>query len=154
MVSTWWDTLISCEDNGNLLKSKFPDANPGPALQASLGYQSQACCINSFLYKGSGEGNGNPLHCSCLGSPTHRGGAWRATVQEVTESQARLNDRKRVQHDQAFRVVRLEKSPQKYYKCRFLGQPPEFQFSWCVWGPPNLHFYKHPADLDVNDSVL
>ena len=98
--------------------------------------------------------NGNPLHCSCLGSPTHRGGAWRATVQEVTASRTRLNDGKHVQHDQAFRVLWLEKSSQKYYKCRFLGQPPEFQFSWCIWGPPNLHFYKHPADLHISDSVL
>ena len=30
-----------------------------------------------------GEGNGNPLHYSCLGNPTDRG-AWRATVHGVT----------------------------------------------------------------------
>ena len=30
----------------------------------------------------SGEGNGNPLQCSCLGNPTE-GGAWRATVHGV-----------------------------------------------------------------------
>ena len=32
-----------------------------------------------------GEGNGNPLQCSCLENPMDRG-AWRATVHGVTES--------------------------------------------------------------------
>ena len=32
-----------------------------------------------------GEGNGNPLHYSCLGNPMDRG-AWRATVHGFTES--------------------------------------------------------------------
>ena len=38
----------------------------------------------------SGEGNGNPLQYSCLGSPMD-GGAWRATVHGVTKSQTRLS---------------------------------------------------------------
>ena len=32
-----------------------------------------------------GEGNGNPLQCSCLENPMDRG-AWRATVHGVAES--------------------------------------------------------------------
>ena len=32
-----------------------------------------------------GEGNGNPLQCSCLKNPTDRG-AWRATVHGIAES--------------------------------------------------------------------
>ena len=32
-----------------------------------------------------GQGNGNPLQYSCLGNPLGRG-AWRATVNRVTES--------------------------------------------------------------------
>ena len=32
-----------------------------------------------------GEGNGNPLQCSCLGNPMERG-AWRATIHGVAES--------------------------------------------------------------------
>ena len=32
-----------------------------------------------------GEGNGNPLQCSCLENPMD-GGAWEATVHEVTKS--------------------------------------------------------------------
>ena len=36
-----------------------------------------------------GEGNGNPLQCSCLENPRD-GGAWWATVYGVTQSQTRL----------------------------------------------------------------
>ena len=36
-----------------------------------------------------GEGNGNPLQCSCLENPRD-GGAWRAAVYGVTESWTRL----------------------------------------------------------------
>ena len=34
--------------------------------------------------KSPGEGNGNPLQCSCLGNPMGRG-AWRATVRGVAK---------------------------------------------------------------------
>ena len=36
-----------------------------------------------------GEGNGNPLQCSCLESPRD-GGAWWTAVYGVTQSQTRL----------------------------------------------------------------
>ena len=35
------------------------------------------------------EGNGNPLHYSCLENPMDKG-AWRATVHRVAKSQIRL----------------------------------------------------------------
>ena len=38
------------------------------------------------------EGNGNPLHCSCLENLTDRGAQW-ARVEGVTKSQAQLNNR-------------------------------------------------------------
>ena len=38
-----------------------------------------------------GEGNGNPLQCSCLENPRD-GGAWWADVYGVTQSQTRLSD--------------------------------------------------------------
>ena len=38
-----------------------------------------------------GEGNGNPLQYSCLENPVY-GGAWRATVCGVAESQTRLSE--------------------------------------------------------------
>ena len=37
-----------------------------------------------------GGGNGNPLQCSCLENPMHRG-AWQAIVHRVTKSQTRLS---------------------------------------------------------------
>ena len=37
-----------------------------------------------------GEGNGNPLQCSCLENPIDRG-AWQAAIYEVAKSQTRLN---------------------------------------------------------------
>ena len=44
-----------------------------------------------FSLSGIGEGNGNPLQYSCLENPMD-GGAWRATVHGVRNSQTRLND--------------------------------------------------------------
>ena len=38
-----------------------------------------------------GEGNGNPLQCSCLENPMD-GGAWWAAVHRVTKSQRQLSD--------------------------------------------------------------
>ena len=37
------------------------------------------------LGRSPGEGNGNPLQCSCLGNPMDRGG-WRATVYGVAKT--------------------------------------------------------------------
>ena len=37
-----------------------------------------------------GEGNGNPLYCSCLENPD--GGAWWAAVYGVAQSRTRLKD--------------------------------------------------------------
>ena len=42
------------------------------------------------LGKSPGEGNGNPLQCSCLENPMNPG-AWQATVHGVTKSQTQLN---------------------------------------------------------------
>ena len=39
-----------------------------------------------FSFPRIGEGNGNPLQCSCLQNPRDRG-AWWATVYGVTQSQ-------------------------------------------------------------------
>ena len=42
-----------------------------------------------FSLSCSGEGNGNPLQCSCLENPRN-GGAWWATVYGVAQSRTRL----------------------------------------------------------------
>jgi len=46
-------------------------------------------CPWSFPGKYTGEGNGNPLQCSCLENPRDRG-AWWAAVYGVTQSQTPL----------------------------------------------------------------
>ena len=38
-----------------------------------------------------GEGNGNPLHYTCLKNPMDRG-AWRATLHGVTKNRTQLSD--------------------------------------------------------------
>ena len=43
------------------------------------------------LLAGYGEGNGNPLQCSCLENPVD-GGAWWAAVHGVEESRTRLSN--------------------------------------------------------------
>ena len=42
------------------------------------------------LGRSVGEGNGNPLQCSCLGNPMD-GGAWQAPVHGVTKSRTQLS---------------------------------------------------------------
>ena len=42
-----------------------------------------------LLYSEGGEGNGNPLQCSCLENP-REGGAWWAAIYIVTQSRKRL----------------------------------------------------------------
>ena len=50
---------------------------------------SMACHMPTSRYLVTGEGNGNPLQCSCLENPTDRG-AWCAAVSGVAQSQIRL----------------------------------------------------------------
>ena len=65
----------------------------------SVGKES-ACSAGDIGDRGSipgpgrspGEGNGNPLHYSCLENPMDRG-AWRAAVHGVTKSLTRVSDR-------------------------------------------------------------
>ena len=47
--------------------------------------QCRRCRFDLWVGKTPGEGNGNPLHYSCLRNPMDRG-AWRATVQGVVKS--------------------------------------------------------------------
>ena len=56
---------------------------------------SYPSCVTSLYlpttYAENGEGNGNPLHYSCLENSTDRG-AWWATVCGVTKGWTRLSD--------------------------------------------------------------
>ena len=45
-----------------------------------------------FSFSCTGEGNGNPLQCSCLENPRDRGASW-AAIYGVTRSRTRLKQR-------------------------------------------------------------
>ena len=52
---------------------------------------NQRMCVLGLTITFRGEGNGNPLQCSCLANPMD-GGAWWAAVHGVAKSQTRLSD--------------------------------------------------------------
>ena len=70
-----------------------------------------------------GEGNGNPLQCSCLGNPRD-GGAWYAALYEVAQSRPRLK--------------RLSSSSNRSPKLQW------FQFTWL-----NQMFSEHIQFMQV-----
>ena len=76
-----------------------------------------------------GEGNGNPLQCSCLENPRD-GGAWWAAVCEVTQSRTRLKW--------------LSISSSHHYP----GEGREVSFSWTLSIARKV-FLKHKFDLTV-----
>ena len=53
--------------------------------------ENSSCQSKNYhsLARGPGEGNGNPLQCSCLENPRD-GGAWWAAVYGVAQSRTRL----------------------------------------------------------------
>ena len=57
-------------------------------LPASAGDERDACSIPGSG-RSAGGGPGHPLQCSCLENAIDRG-AWRATVQRVSQSRTRL----------------------------------------------------------------
>ena len=80
----------------------------------------------SRAYRLSGEGNGNPLQCSCLENPRD-GGAWWAAVYGVAQSWTRLKW--------------LSSIGCLYFSIRrniYLGLLPIFQVAcvvfWVIWG--------------------
>ena len=57
---------------------------PGGSVVKNLSTNAEVGSV-SGSGRSPGEGNGNPLQCTCLGNPMDRG-AWQATVHEVAES--------------------------------------------------------------------
>ena len=66
-----WRSLVGCS----------PWGREESDMTERLHFHSSLSCI--------GEGNGNPLQCSCLGNPRD-GGAWWAAVSGVAQSRTRL----------------------------------------------------------------
>ena len=65
----------------------FPGGSEGKASACDAGDPGSI----PGLGRSPREGNGNPLHYSCLENPMDRG-AWWATVRRVTKSQTQLSD--------------------------------------------------------------
>ena len=62
----------------------------GGAWKAAVhGVTKSQAQLSDFSLSGIGEGNGNPLQCSCLKNPRDGGACW-AAVYGVTQSQTRL----------------------------------------------------------------
>ena len=77
--------------------------------------------VTSLSLSCIGEGNGNPLKCSCLKNPRD-GGAWWAAVYGVTQSRTQL---KRLSvHEQKWKRERRVRHGQKH--CRS-------HITWCSW---------------------
>ena len=67
--------------------ANFPGGSDSKESACSAGGQG----LIHGLGRSPGEGNGNPLQCSCLENPLD-GGDWQATVHEVAKSQTRLRN--------------------------------------------------------------
>ena len=94
----------NCKENSELLNGNsarapcFPCSSPEAKFETELYEHVRAalvaqmvknpharrCRFDPGLGRFLGEGNGNPLQCSCLENPMDRG-VWQATVQEVTK---------------------------------------------------------------------
>ena len=59
---------------------------PSPSMVKNPSANAGEASLISGLGRPPGEGNDNPLQCSCLGNPMDRG-AWQAIVHRVSKSQ-------------------------------------------------------------------
>ena len=77
--------------HSSTLAWKIPWTEEPGGLQSTGSLESDTTERLHFLFSLSciGEGNGNPLQCSCLENPRD-GGAWWAAVSGVTQSWTRL----------------------------------------------------------------
>ena len=65
----------------------FPHSSVGKASACNAGDLG----LIPGLGRSPGEGNGNPLQCSCLENPMDRG-AWQAIAHGVSKSQTQFTD--------------------------------------------------------------
>ena len=69
---------------------------PGGSVVMNLPTNAEDMGLTAGLGRSPENGNGNPLHYSCLGNLMDRG-AWQATIQGVTKNQRGLNSLKQQQ---------------------------------------------------------
>ena len=82
----WQPTALAARSPTGLQQRKFLMGS-GPRSPPRLlhGY----ILITGFSTEGTGEGNGNPLQCSCLENPVGRG-AWWPAVRRVAQSRTQM----------------------------------------------------------------
>ena len=79
--------------------------------------------LSVFTFLCIGQGNGNPLQCSCLENPRD-GEAWWAAVYGVAQSRTRLKQLRSIMY-----TATLNSSPKRTSRLRFL----RFQFLSKIW---------------------
>ena len=75
----------------NMKLLQLPEAHPASSDGKESAYKQETWVQSLDQEDSPGEGNGNPLHFSCLENPIERG-AWQAIVHEVTKSWTRLSN--------------------------------------------------------------
>ena len=77
--------------HSSVLAWRIPGTGEPGGLQSmgSLESDTTERLLFHFSLSCTGEGNGNPVQCSCLENPKD-GGAWWAAIYGVTQSQTRL----------------------------------------------------------------
>jgi len=96
-----------------------------PWTEEPGGLQSMGSCMTERLHfhlslSCIGEGNGNPLQCSCLESPRD-GGAWWAAIYGVVQSRTRLQQ---LSSSSSIHPAHLYRSPQSALLMRGSLHPP------------------------------
>ena len=99
------------------------------------------------LGRSPGEGNGNPLQCSCLENPMDRG-AWWATVRGVTKSWTRLSDFTILYY--TIRCVQFSSVPQSWVT---LYDPMDCSMPGLPVHPQLLELAQTPSSLSIK-SVM
>ena len=79
-----------------------------PFIQSHSSHEANLVFGSRYVF---GEGNGNPLQCSCLENPRD-GGTWWAAVYGVAQSQTRLRRQQQQVNVRASLVAQLVKNPQ------------------------------------------
>ena len=96
--------------NSSTLAWKIPWTEGPGRLQSmgSLGVDTTERLHFHFSLSCIGEGNGNPLQCSCLENPRD-GGAWGAAVYGVAQSRTRLKRLSSSSSSSSLSVISAEK---------------------------------------------
>ena len=107
-----------------------------------------------FSLSCTGEGNGNPLQCSCLENPRD-GGAWRAAIYGVTQSQTRLKRLSSRIYSWMFLLRLLPRTPRFPQRYFYLWAVVKTSVLWREYCRKFLFYYPtHSHSLDPRLYVI